>query len=179
MAAQYCRSAAVPAEEVEMQLKGKVLVKCIAVPLLVGAVSGFLARGGVEKFSTLNKPPLSLPVWLFPIAWTILYVLMGVAEYLAVTSKAEPQHTAEAVTIYELQLFANFLWPVFFFVFEWGLFAFAWLILLWLLIAAAVVLFCNIKRAAGILMLPCLLWTTYAGYLNLSIYILNRNMRVV
>lgn len=119
----------------------------MAAPLAVGVVSGFLARSGIENL--------------------ILCLLTGVAAYLVRISKAKEQHIAEAVTIYHLLLFVHFLWIIFFFVFEWMIFSFAWLIALWLLAAVAAILFYSAKKPAGVLMVFYLLWTTYAGYLNL------------
>lgn len=71
-------------------MKGKklLLVKCIAIPLLVGGVSGFITRGAMRLFQQMNQPPLSPPPWLFPIVWTILYILMGIASWLILTSEA-------------------------------------------------------------------------------------------
>lgn len=136
-----------PAGKGRMKSKRKIFIKCMAASLIVGAVSGFLAQRGIE--------PL------------ILCLLMGVASYLIRTSKAKEQHIAEAVTIYNLLLFVYVLWIIFFYVFGWEIFAFAWLIVLWLLAAVAAILFYSARKPAGIMMLFYLLWATYAGYLNL------------
>ncbi|MDE5679099.1 MAG: tryptophan-rich sensory protein [Lachnospiraceae bacterium] len=130
-----------------MQSKWKIFIKCMAASLIVGAVSGFLAQNGIEKL--------------------ILCLLIGLAAYLVRTSKAKEQHIAEAVTIYNLLLFVYVLWIIFFFVFEWQIFAFAWLIALWLLVVVAAILFYSARKPAGVLMLLFLLWATYTGYLNL------------
>ena len=106
----------------------------------------------------------------FPIVWTILYVLMGIASYLVYTSNL-PDRTA--LTVYAIQLIFNFMWSIFFFNMQWYLFAFFWLILLWLLILYTIRLFYQISRPAGYLMIPYLLWVTFAGYLNYAIYLMN------
>ena len=173
---RYAESFALLSGKGRMQSKFKILVKSMAGPLVVGAVSGFLARGGIEKYETWNRVFLSPPGWLFPMIWMILYLLMGAAAYLVRTSKAEKQHIAEAVTIYNLLLFVQFLWIIFFFVLELQIFAFAWLIVLWLLAAVTVILFYSAKKPAGVLMLFYLLWTTYTGYLNLAFCILQIGM---
>ena len=153
-----------------MKIQWKKLIACLAIPLAVGGLSALLTRNSMETFQVINKPPLSPPGWLFPVVWTILYVLMGIASYLVLTS-GKPNRTALAV--YGIQLFFNFLWSIIFFNLEQYLFAFVWLVLLWLLILATAVLFYRISKPAGYLMLPYLLWVTFAGYLNLSIYLLN------
>ncbi len=153
--------------------KGK-LIKCIVIPLLTGGVAGFISGSGMKMFESLNKPPLSPPGWLFPVVWTILYVLMGIASYLVYTSGAEPQKVSKAISVYAAQLIVNFLWPIFFFNFQWYLFSFFWLLLLWVLIIWMIKLFAEISKAAAYLCIPYLLWVTFAGYLNLGIWWLNR-----
>ncbi len=153
-----------------MKIQWKKLILCIVIPLAVGGLSALSTRGGMEIFQSLNKPVLAPPSWLFPVAWTILYILMGVASYLVLVSE-KPYH--KALDIYGVQLAFNYLWPIFFFTLQAYLFSFIWLVLLWLLILAATVMFYRISKPAGYLMLPYLLWVTFAGYLNLSIYLLN------
>ena len=152
----------------------KLLVFCIAVPLLVGALAGFLTRDSMAAFAALEKPPLSPPGILFPIVWTVLYVLMGVASYLVLTSGARQEDIDHAITAYGLQLAMNFLWSFIFFQMGWYLTAFVWLVLLWIAILYTLLVFRKISNPAGWLLVPYLLWVTFAGYLNLSIYLLNR-----
>lgn len=148
----------------------KKLLASLAVPLAVGGLSALLTKDSMETFDSLNKPALSPPGWLFPVVWTVLFVLMGLACYLVVTSG---RSNRVALTLYGVQLFFNLLWSLIFFRAGAYLAAFIWLILLWLLISATTVLFYRISKPAGLLMLPYLLWVTFAGYLNLSIYLLN------
>ena len=155
-------------------MKKGMLLKCIAVPLLVGVVSAFLTRGGMEMFETIVKPPLSPPNWLFPVVWTILYILMGISSYLILTSGAEQEKIEKAISIYGYQLVVNFLWPTFFFNLQWYLFSFFWLLLLWLLVFQMIRKFSEIDKRAALLNLPYLIWLTFAGYLNLGIWWLNR-----
>lgn len=153
-----------------MKIQWKKLIVCLAIPLAVGGLSAFLTRSSMETFQSINKPALSPPGWLFPVVWTILYILMGIASYMVLTS-GKPNHAA--LTVYGIQLAFNFLWSIIFFNLGQYLFAFIWLELLWLLILATFILFYKISKPAGYLILPYLLWVTFAGYLNYSIYLLN------
>lgn len=155
-----------------MKIQWKKLIICIAIPLLVGGLAALITMGSMESFALLNKPPLSPPGWLFPVVWTILYTLMGIASYLVYTS-GQPYRSKTALTVYGVQLFFNFFWSIIFFNLEMYLFAFIWLVVLWLLILVTTVLFYRIEKSAGYLMIPYLIWVTFAGYLNLGIYILN------
>lgn len=156
-----------------MQINKRLLVKCIAIPLLVGGVSAFLTKDSMQIFEEVNKPPLSPPGWLFPVVWTILYILMGVSVYLVIESGAGESEVNNALGIYVYQLIVNFLWPTFFFNFQWYLFSFVWLVLLWILVFVMIKRFYEISRLAGILQIPYLIWLTFAGYLNLGIWWLN------
>ena len=153
-----------------MKIQWKKLICCVAIPLAVGGLSALFTSGSMETFHAVRKPPLSPPGWLFPVVWSILYILMGIASYLIFTSQ-KSHYTA--LMVYGIQLAFNFFWSIFFFNLELYLFAFIWLILLWLLILATVILFWKISKLAGYLMLPYLLWVAFAGYLNFGIYLLN------
>ncbi|MBE5867885.1 MAG: tryptophan-rich sensory protein [Lachnospiraceae bacterium] len=156
-----------------MQPKLKTFLIAVAIPLITGAVSAFITRGSMETFGRLNKPPLSPPGFLFPIVWTILFILMGIASYLVYTSDQSQEAIKEALIVYGAQLAVNFFWSIFFFNLEWYLFAFFWLLLLWVLILYTIILFYRISKPAAYLLIPYLLWVTFAGYLNLGIYLLN------
>lgn len=98
----------------------KKLITCIAVPLATGAVSGFFTRNGMKVFARLDKPPLSPPGWLFPVVWTILFIMMGTASWL-VASRPESKARNQALTLYGIQLAVNFLWPCFSFLVPAGI----------------------------------------------------------
>lgn len=153
-----------------MKIQWKNLITCLAIPLAVGSLSALLTQNNVETFSSINKPLLSPPGWLFPVVWTILYIFMGIASYLVLMS-GKPNDAA--LTVYGIQLVFNFFWSIIFFNLEQYLFAFIWLVVLWLLILKTVSLFYPISKPAAYLMLPYLLWVTFAGYLNFFIYLLN------
>lgn len=156
-----------------MKIKWKTLAVCIAIPLAVGLLASFISRGSMEAFASLEKPPLSPPAWLFPVVWTALYILMGIASYLVVTSDAPAEQIRRALIVYGVQLIFNFFWTIWFFNLGLYYFAFAWLIALWALILACVILLYDIRKSAAYLMIPYLLWVTFAGYLNLGIAMLN------
>lgn len=156
-----------------MNKKTKQFLICLAVPLLVGGLSALITRTGMDTFETINKPPLSPPGWLFPVVWTVLFILMGIASYLVLVSGKPQGEINRALTFYGVQLIFNFFWSIFFFNFSLYLFSFIWLVLLWLLILTTAVLFYRISKPAGYLMVPYILWVTFAGYLNFQIYLLN------
>lgn len=155
-----------------MKIQVKKLLISLAIPLAVGGLAALLS-GGMDTYSTMNQPPLSPPGWLFPIVWTALYLLMGYASYLIWVSDAEVTRKRRALLFYGIQLFLNFLWPIVFFGLSMPLTAFFLLLLLWLVLFITMRLFSNINERAGDLLLPYLLWVTFAGYLNLGVYLLN------
>lgn len=156
-----------------MKQRIKTFFICIAIPLFVGGLSALLSQNSMKTFQHLNKPPLSPPGLLFPIVWTILYILMGIASYFIITANEDKQQIQQALVLYGSQLFVNFWWSIFFFNFEWYFFSFLWLVLLWLLIYFTIQAFYSISKIAGYLMIPYLLWVTFAGYLNFFIFLLN------
>ena len=156
-----------------MKIDKKRLIICLAIPLGVGGAAGLLTMNSMEAFEALNQPPLSPPGWLFPVVWTVLYVLMGIASYLVSVSDAPQEEKARALWTYGIQLAFNFLWPIAFFNLKWYLFAFLWLVILWILILITALRFGRIRKPAGYLLVPYLLWVAFAGYLNLGIYLLN------
>lgn len=157
-----------------MKENTKLLIKSIALPLLVGAVSGLLTRNAMQEFQLLNKPPLSPPGWLFPVVWTILYTLMGYSAYLIHVSNADAETKSDALMLYHYQLIVNFLWSIFFFNFGWYLFSLIWLLLLWVLIIFMIRSFSHISKTAAYLNIPYFIWVTFAAYLNAGIWWLNR-----
>lgn len=155
-----------------MKFNLKKLLISLAIPLAVGGLSALLS-GSMSGYRALNQPPLSPPGWLFPVVWTILYLLMGYASYRVWTSDKDPQKVRRALILYAVQLFLNFLWSILFFGFEWRLAAFFLLIALWVLILLTIRAFSSVDEIAGDLLIPYILWVTFAGYLNLGIVLLN------
>lgn len=156
-----------------MKINWKILAVCVVIPLVVGGVSAVISMGGMEAFETLNQPPLSPPGWLFPVVWTMLYVLMGIASYLIWQARASKPAKESALKVYALQLFFNFFWSIIFFNLKLYWFAFVWLLVLWVLILQCIRQFYPISKTAAYLMIPYLVWVTFAGYLNAGIAMLN------
>ncbi len=149
-----------------MTAKTKDLIISIAIPLAVGGLSALITKGGMERFAMLEKPPLTPPMIVFPIVWTLLYIMMGIASYIIALSE---NTSASALKFYAIQLVLNFLWPIFFFGLGWYIFSFAWLVLLWICILWTIKAFWDISKKAACLMLPYLLWAGFALYLNLAV----------
>ena len=155
-----------------MKLDLKKLLLCLGIPLAVGGLSA-LVSGGMAAYGELNQPPLSPPGWVFPIVWTVLYLLMGYASYRVLKSGAEREQVRRALLLYAGQLVLNFLWSPIFFGLQWRLVAFGVLIALWGMVWLTAQAFSKIDEKAGDLLFPYLLWVTFAGYLNLGAYLLN------
>lgn len=155
-----------------MKPNTKKLLISLGIPLAVGGLSALLS-GSMSGYAALNQPPLSPPGWVFPVVWTILYLLMGYASYRVATSGGPPEQVKRALTLYALQLLLNFLWSPIFFGLELRLAAFVVLLLLWLLVCLTIHAFSALDERAGDLLIPYILWITFAGYLNLGVYLLN------
>lgn len=154
--------------------KWKNYVFWIAVTEAVGLVAGLLTREATEIYkTTVEKPPLSPPAILFPIVWTVLYALMGVSAARVSLTKSSAQRK-NAIYIYVAQLVFNFFWSIIFFSFQAFGFAFIWILVLWALILAMILKFRKIDTFAGNLQIPYLVWVTFAAYLNIGVWFLNR-----
>lgn len=156
-----------------MKIRWKTLGIAVAIPLVVGGISAFISMRAMDDFEKLNQPALSPPGWLFPVAWTILYILMGIASYLVFRGGASEKDTSRALKVYAFQLGLNFLWSIIFFNLSLYTVAFVELILLWLTVLLCTILFYGISKPSAYLMIPYILWLTFAAYLNLSIILLN------
>lgn len=146
------------------------LILFILIPLTVGSLSALLG-GNMSTYSQLNKPSISPPAILFPIVWSILYILMGISSYLIFQSGSPG--SVRALNTYKLQLFFNFIWSILFFRFDLYLFSFLWLLALIVLIAIMICQFYQISPLAASLQIPYLLWCMFAAVLNFMIYRLN------
>lgn len=152
--------------------KWQSLIIAVAIPEVVGAIAGFIsAPAMMEQSQTLLMPPLQPPAWVFPVVWTVLYLLMGIASWLVWQDGTD--ESKRALGLYAVQLFCNFLWPIAFFTLEWRLFAFFWLLALIVLVYLTMRAFGRIDRRAGWLLLPYLVWCCFAAYLNMGLYLLN------
>lgn len=158
-----------------MWSKIKPYVISVAIALAVGGLSALLTANSMNIYSEIVQPPLAPPSILFPVVWTVLYILMGISAAMIYNERQnQPVQVSRALTVYAFNLFLNFFWSIIFFNMRAFLFAFIWLIALWAVILIMIIRFAKIKPVAGLLQIPYLLWVTFAGYLNLAIYILNR-----
>lgn len=141
--------------------------------LAVGFLASTLTREGMESiYPTWTKPALTPPEIVFPIVWSVLYVLMGLG--MAMVWNRGGAEARSAAVIWGMQLALNFLWTLVFFGAGKPLAAFFVLVLLWLAIVAMIRAFRQVSTLAAVLQVPYLLWVTFAGYLNLAIFYLNR-----
>ena len=155
------------------KINWKALFTSLVFSLGTGGLAAFITAGSMNQYERMYQPQLAPPGWLFPVVWTILYILMGIAAYLIYESEAknaaQESEKQAALEIYAVQLVVNFIWPILFFNLNAYLLSFAWLLLLWYLILQTIRKFYAIDKTAGILLIPYLLWVTFAGYLNLAI----------
>lgn len=158
-----------------MWKKIKPYVISILIPLAVGGLAAFLTRNNMDIYSELIQPPLAPPAILFPIVWTILYILMGIsAAIIYINRNKKPVIATRSLRIYGASLFVNFLWSILFFNFRAFLFSFIWLLLLLFLVIYTIILYRRIKSIAAYLQIPYALWVAFAGYLNFAIWLLNK-----
>jgi tryptophan-rich sensory protein len=141
----------------------------VAIPILVGALSGFLIRNNVYIYDVLIKPPFALPSNLFSVVWGILYLMMGISLLLYLKS----DYSSDGVTLFAFQLLLNFFWSIVFFNFRAFLAAFILLVVLFIFVALTVSTFYKASKVSGILLIPYLLFLIYAGYLNFGVWFLN------
>jgi tryptophan-rich sensory protein len=146
----------------------------IAAAETAGILSAFFSREGMRIYrDTVEKPPLSPPAFLFPVVWSILYALMGIgAARVYKTGPGSAGNTA--LNVFVAQLVVNFFWSLIFFNAQAYGFALVWLLLLWVLIIAMILLFRKTDRVAAWLQIPYLLWVSFAAYLNYGVWQLNR-----
>jgi len=146
----------------------------ISLPVAVGAVAGLFTASSVKTwFVTLNKPSFNPPSWLFAPVWTTLYIVMGIAFFIIWQSKANEIIKKRSMKIYFVQLFFNFTWSFVFFYAQQPGWALVNIVVLWLLIAITIFWFSQISRVSAWLMVPYILWVSFATALNYAIWQLN------
>lgn len=153
--------------------KIKTYAVALVITLVTGGISALLTNMGMDSYRMAEKPALTPPEIVFPIVWTILFILMAVGAarvWLTPDSKSK----AKGLRLYILQLGANFIWSILFFNLQAYALAFFWLIFLWLLILLMIIAFSKSDKTAAYLQIPYLLWVSFAGYLNLMVWLLNR-----
>lgn len=150
------------------------LIISIAIAEGVGLLSALLTMNTMDKYKLLEKPSFSPPGWVFPVVWSILFLLMGIASYIVYFKGFDRKDVKSALLFYVIQLVFNFLWSIIFFRLGLRGFAFIWIIALLILIIITTFKFFKISKPAGYLMLPYILWVMFASVLNLSIWLLNK-----
>jgi tryptophan-rich sensory protein len=125
-------------------------------------------------YASLQKPAFNPPNWIFGPVWTTLFIMMGVAAFLVWDKGLENKKVKISLAIFGLQLLLNVLWSILFFGLQSPLYAFIDIIMLWASILATIIYFYRISAAAAYLLIPYILWVSFASILNLSIVILNR-----
>lgn len=150
------------------------LLISILVPLLVGTFSGFFTSSGVNGwYVTANKPWFNPPNWIFAPVWTTLYILMGIALYLVWKSGADKTLKQTAIILFAVQLTLNFFWSFIFFKLQLPGWAFAEIILMWVMIFFTILWFGKISPVAAWLLVPYISWVSFASVLNYAIWELN------
>lgn len=154
------------------------LVISVLVPLVIGVISALLSAEGMMMYASMKKPPGSPPGWVFSVAWSILYIMMGAAYYFAMEGAKKNGSSSEmrwiASTLYIVQLIWNFMWSLLFFRWELRLLAFVWLLMLVVVVFLCVRVFMQMDRLGGWMMVPYAAWLLFAGYLNMGTYLMNR-----
>lgn len=152
-------------------MKKLLIFSCLAgIVLAAGIGSSWTAPAIPAWYAGLDKPGFNPPNWLFAPVWTILYLLMALAAFLAIRKTEKPIWPS---SVFLVQIFFNGLWSFIFFKLNLPGWAFAEIILLWLLIVLNIIVFYRIHKVAGLLLVPYLLWVSFAGVLNYYIWILN------
>ncbi|MBQ3541898.1 MAG: tryptophan-rich sensory protein [Oscillospiraceae bacterium] len=151
----------------------KFCLKWVLISELTGIISGLLSMDGMQIYdATVQKAPLTPPGWVFAVAWTILYALMGIGVCLVVKSE-KTQGKSCCVNLFIAQLIVNFFWSLIFFNAQAFAGAFVWLVLLWVLVLAMTICFSKVSPTAAWLQAPYLLWLSFAAYLNAAVWLLN------
>ena len=151
------------------------LVVCLALTFSAALLGSLFTRNAISDwYANLNKPFFTPPNWLFGPVWTALYVLMAVSAAIVWHKGLDKAAVRIALALFLLQLILNSLWTPLFFGLKMPLVAFIEILLLWIAIGLTILAFARVSIAAAVLLLPYILWTSFAAVLNFSIWLLNR-----
>ena len=145
-------------------------IKSILIPVILGGIVGLIISNFMD-YDIINKPLLSPPAIAFPIIWTILYILMGISYGILKTNDLADE---KVNSVYFTQLLTNITWPIVFFTFKWRFIAIIWIIVLLILIIYMTAIFYKKNGLAGLLQIPYIIWTIFATYLTIGVYVLNK-----
>lgn len=143
----------------------------IGISLFIGLIGGLLTNMGIPAYEAVQKPWFTPPSWVFPIVWSILYILMGYA--MAKVSRTNSPLLTNCLSLFGIQLLLNLFWSVWFFLLQWYGFAFLWLLVLLIAVVAMAVCFYRLNKVAGLLQIPYVLWLMLAASLNYGVWMLN------
>lgn len=147
----------------------------IAIPLAVGGLSALLSGGGMDFYDTITPPPFAPPAILFPIVWSILYILMGISSVLVYLHRERnPEAARDGLGLYAASLVVNFFYSILLFRLRLFFFSFLWILLLLVLVCAYTLKYARVIRSAALCQIPYILWTLFAAILTFAIYLLNR-----
>ncbi|MGM0482740.1 MAG: TspO/MBR family protein [Patescibacteria group bacterium] len=150
------------------------LLIALGLPQTAGLIGSFFTTPNISTwYEGLSKPELAPPNWIFAPVWTTIFVLMGIAFFLVWNKGMERKDVKIASVVFVIQLVFNTLWSVIFFGMQSPFWGFVWIILLWLLIALNIFIFFRISKITGWLLVPYILWASFAAYLNYAIWMLN------
>jgi benzodiazapine receptor len=150
------------------------LIICLGVPLTVGFAGSFFTNSSMDWYQTLQKPVFNPPNWVFAPVWTVLYLLMGISLFLVWQRGFANAAGKTALACFILQLVFNTLWTPIFFGVKQPLVAFADIIVLWLAAVATVASFYRVSKLSAILLVPYIVWVSFAAVLNAAICVLNQ-----
>jgi len=151
------------------------LVVAVAIPLVAGFLGSIFTMPSIPTwYAAINKPAFNPPNWIFGPVWTTLFILMGIALYLIWDKGLDKIQVRTAVNIFSAQLVLNILWSLIFFSLHSPFWAFIEIIALWLLILWTIIAFYRLDKVAGLILIPYILWVSFASFLNLTVYLLNR-----
>lgn len=146
----------------------------IAIPITVGLISALLTKDSMKVYDSLNRPPLSPPALLFPIVWTLLYLLMGTSSAMIYINRDKnPEVAKKGLSYYAVSLALNLSWSILFFNLNSAFFALLVLFLLFYTIIRTILEYRKLMPIAAYLQIPYALWVTFAGYLNAAIWLIN------
>lgn len=150
------------------------LLTALIVSALAGIIGSLFTFSAIPAwYATLAKPVLNPPSWVFGPVWTLLYALMGIAAFLVWNKGWGRRDVRVALTVFAIQLALNTLWPLIFFGLRSPAWAFVGIVALWFAILATIITFAKVSKPAAWLLVPYILWVSFAGYLNFSIWMLN------
>lgn len=149
----------------------KKLLFYIITTILIGVIPSIFVFKSMNVYNSLNRPPFSPSSIVFPIVWTILYMLMGISIYIIMQSKRKLKKNARL--IYYIQLITNALWTPIFFGFKEYFLEFLWILMLIVFVITMILTFYKISKKAAYIQIPYLLWLLFASYLNFGVFVLN------